>query len=578
MIARSIIAVGIIVCFCGFNKPFDEPVEKVPPVEGIRIAWDRTTLQKLSRNDANYAAYARMIRLHDGAFVCVYESDGNIECIRKDNGLSAWSKPQVVASRENRIARCVPEILEKADGSLLLSYNLRPEGNNTDTSKRFSIRVKHSSDGGRSWNSDREVYRAGHEFKNGCWEPAQIQLPSGEIQLFIANEGPYINSDEQEITVFRSADGGYSWSEGQTASFRKGYRDGMPVPLVLQNEIIFSIEDNGITLPQFKPVVIRTPLNNSWKNGPVTGDDKNRVYAFGKFNDIPGEKYAGAPYIRRLNSGEIILSYQGDENRAKNQWDLSDMIVCIGDSTGNNFNRKSLPFYFSDPAKTCLWNSITVESDSTVIALSSTNAYGTKTAVYMIRGYILKDIATRRHSPDFKGRANDLLNTSPIFIGGYGSSNARISTSWDHRMFYAVAIVNDRSVQTLTGDPEKDDGISIQLDPTNASLNFPGKGIFNFEITAGCKLKCWQGDNGKWVNWDAEGVVYDVKQLVSGGYRVQLGIPWKTLGGLPPQNTRLGFNAVLRECSSDPNTGYNESISGNVKDKPYTWCTLKLIK
>ncbi|NJO69769.1 MAG: hypothetical protein HC830_11250 [Bacteroidetes bacterium] len=105
---------------------------------------------------------------------------------------------------------------------------------------------------------------------------------------------------------------------------------------------------------------------------------------------FPPDKYAGAPYIRQLNTGEVIMSYQSNEFRTTSQWDLSDMIVCVGDSTGQHFDHKSIPFAITDKTKTCLWNSLFVESDTTIIALGSTNAYSNKTEVRMIRGYLSK--------------------------------------------------------------------------------------------------------------------------------------------------------------------------------------------
>lgn len=577
-IVRIISAILLLSCNSVSEPPTSGIIKKNPSVEGIRIAWDYSTLRQLSRPEANYAGYARMIRLFDGSLVCVYETDGIIECIRSNGDITNWSKPVVVAIRESGIARCVPEILQKSDHSLLISYNLRPEGNNTDTSKRFSIRVKHSNDGGLTWKNEKEIYRAQHEFKNGCWEPAQIQLPTGEIQLFIANEGPYTHSDEQEITMFRSQDGGFNWTTGETVSFRKGFRDGMPVPLVLKNtnEIIFSIEDNGIAPPEFKPAIIRTSLNNSWSNGAVTGNDKNRSYALDSFNAISSEKYAGAPYIRQLNSGEVILSYQGNEKRQLSKWDLSDMIVCIGDSTGRNFNRKSTPFYTSDPAKTCLWNSVTIESDSTVLALASTNIYGNRTGVWMIRGYIQNDIQAPEVKVNIDGLTSEqVYSTTPqVFIGGYGKTNARIWSAYDDQYFYALAQVHDEWVNSSAGDLAKEDGIQICLDPANASYNLPHKGIFAFRITAGDQLFTFEGGNGGWKKLKSDGIIHKV-QTTANGYVAEIAIPWKNLGGKPSGNARIGFIAVLNEVSRD--AGYSESISGNEKDKPFTWSSLYLL-
>ena len=95
---------------------------------------------------------------------------------------------------------------------------------------------------------------------------------------------------------------------------------------------------------EFKPAIIRTPAVNSWNNAPVLASDRARDYALDKLAAIPDTNYAGAPYIRQLPSGEVILSYQGNELRNDFKWDHSDMIVSIGSSEGKNFNRKSIPF------------------------------------------------------------------------------------------------------------------------------------------------------------------------------------------------------------------------------------------
>lgn len=365
------------------------PAKKEDPVEGIRIAWDRTTLQQLSPEEARYAGYARMIVLHDSSLFCVYECQGATHAIRSYDNAVTWTRPVIVAAPQDDISRVVPEVLQLRDRSILVSYNLRPRGNNTDPSKRFAIEVRRSIDG-EQWSEPVRVYTAGHEFINGCWEPAQIQLPSGEIQLFIANEAPYTQSNEQEITLFRSTDNGTSWTAGEKVSFRSRFRDGMPVPLLLKNgkEIIVAIEDNGIEGNAFKPVIIRTPADGAWKNAPVLADSKDRMHALEARNRVPASAYAGAPYLRQLPSGETLLSYQSTEWRTNAPWDRSDMVVAIGDSEGKNFNHKSRPFYFTDSTKACLWNSITVLNDTTVIALTSTNGFSDKMGVWMIKGYI----------------------------------------------------------------------------------------------------------------------------------------------------------------------------------------------
>lgn len=354
----------------------------------IKIEWDKSSLQKLApkqNRKINYCGYPRMIKLHDNDLICVYEAaGGSIECIKSKDAANTWSEPVTVATRQNGINMAVPEILELDDHSLLVSYNPRPSP--VDSSKHFGIRTKKSYDGGLTWKDERLLYEAGSKFGDGCWEPSQIQLPSGEIQLFFSNEGVYTNSNEQNISIFRSFDNGLTWTDSpQIVSFRAGKRDGMPVPVLSKDktEIMFSIEDNAIG--QFKPSIIRNKLTDNWKNF-VNGSSSNRNAAL--LQKLPDSVYAGAPYLRQLTTGEMILSYQGTEER-RNNWELSNMFVVTGEKNGRNFSNKSIPFEIP-LNKHALWNSLCVLDDDTVIALASTNAYEDVTGIWMIKGKVIR--------------------------------------------------------------------------------------------------------------------------------------------------------------------------------------------
>jgi hypothetical protein len=555
-------------------KPTPLPSEK--PVEGIRIAWDHRTLRRLSPASAGYAGYARMIELTDGTLYCVFENDGSIQKTTSGDGGDSWSEPVTIATGEAGINAAVPEILQLADNSLLLSYNMRPHGTPVE-SKRFGIRVRKSTDG-VTWTPPVTVYEAGYEFGNGCWEPAQIQLPTGEIQLFIANEGPYTSSNEQEITLFRSIDNGNSWTAGEKVSFRAGHRDGMPVPLILKNtnEIIFAIEDNGIVPPEFKPMIIRTSMSDSWKNAPVLATSASREQPVDKLNLLPGSKYGGAPYIRQLGSGEVILSYQGNDFRKDNVWNRSDMVVCIGDAAGRNFNRKSLPFYTADAAKSSLWNSLSVTGGNTVWAVGSTNAYGNKSEVWLIKGIILKDVETETGTLNLDGERSEALWNKPphVFIGGYGESNLQLSAAYDNDRLYFAIEVADKHVVTGNNIAAVD-GYRLYFDPANKASIGPDRMIYSLGVTASGEFYFQQGEGAAWKDQGGEGIVVK-NSTVPTGYRSEIAIPWSVLGGKIAQQNRMGFHVCLYESQTSSQHIYEEPLAGNVNNAPYTWSTLKL--
>ena len=352
------------------------------------IHWDPGTGVQVSPMGAT-ANYARMIQSAEGDLFCVYESAGGIQFTKSKDEGRTWQTPVPIVDKRDGINMSVPDIIQLQDASLLVSYNPRPHKINGtwDTTKHFAICTLKSYDGGDTWKDERTLYTASFAFEDGCWEPAQLQLPSGEVQLFFSNEGIYTTSNEQDISMFRSFDGGITWSaKPEIVSFTPHHRDGMPVPLLLHGnkEIVFSIEDNGGG--QFKPSIIRNTLAQNWK-ATVDATDSNRTSAL--LPPLPDTVYAGAPFIRQLHSGATILSYQSNEHRSHN-WEQSAMQVAMGDKEAKHFVTVEEPFHIPFD-KNGLWNSLCILKDNTIIAITSTNAFGNKTGIWMIKGRLVRE-------------------------------------------------------------------------------------------------------------------------------------------------------------------------------------------
>jgi len=361
--------------------------DKMPDTKspaGFDIVWEQSSLKQVSVGGGNYA---RIIQLRNGKLMCVYESDAGIESTISTDLGKTWLTPVKIASSVTGISMAVPDILELKDHSLLASYNPRPYNVNgvLDTSRHFAIITKKSYDEGKAWTDERLIYQASYRFEDGCWEPSQVQLPSGEVQLYFSDEGVYTQSNEQNISMFRSLNGGLTWSnKPQIVSFTPGHRDGMPVPILLKgkNEVLFSIEDN--VGGQFKPSIIRNSFAQNWQKTIGTADAE-RSYALTP--KLPNEVYAGAPFLCQLHSGQTLLSYQSTQDRANNG-DLACMRVAVGDNNGRDFINVTTPFTVPLD-KHGLWNSLCVLGDDTIIAVTSTDAYG-KNAIWMIKGHLVK--------------------------------------------------------------------------------------------------------------------------------------------------------------------------------------------
>jgi hypothetical protein len=357
-----ILLILAIVCIC--RKSDASP-------QSWHIQWDEKTLT-LIQKDGNYA---RMIRMHNGDILCCFEYKSKIGIkLSRDDG-KHFNDMSIAASCSFG-ACCNPEIVELRNGTILCFYNQRP----SDGIHPYAICMSSSSDGGATWSDARSIYEAGRSFSNGCWEPAPLLLPSGKLLLFFANEFPYPNSSEQEISMIQSTDNGGSWSNYSTVSFRKGHRDGMPVPILLKHKGIFLIiEDNGLE-GAFKPVIVQLSTTPETPIHEVKGDSHLRWGAI--IPPLPASVYAGAPYIVQMPNGMTAISVQSDQNHDKPR-----MIVYTGDENAQNFQHGSIPFTLAQN-QAGMWNSLFVKGNNTSTAISSTVQNGIF-GIWSIDGRIL---------------------------------------------------------------------------------------------------------------------------------------------------------------------------------------------
>jgi len=352
------------------------------PKAAIEIHWDQTTQVLVQEN----AGYGRMIRLHNGNILCGYELVGNSWVrLSKDNGRT-WEQA-ILANQLPYANSANTELLQLKNGRVLLFFNQRPH----DGTHPFAIGYCFSDDNGTTWQKPPKlIYEASPESKNGCWEPAAIQLASGEVQLFFANEFPYQKNDDQEITLMRSWDNGASWGQPETVSYRAGHRDGMPVPLILLGNkgIVLAIEDNGLAPGnQLQPAIIHTTQTFNWHQPVVQGNSPQRWGALA--TPLAGNIYAGAPYIRQLPSGETLLSCHSTEGgRAKPQ-----MTVYIGNAEARNFQHKSIPFKLPNDVGGW-WNALFIKDANTVTAISSTQINGVS-GLWAIDGHVMRGPVTK---------------------------------------------------------------------------------------------------------------------------------------------------------------------------------------
>lgn len=564
------------------------PQTVVPYTEGIRIAWDARTRQRVFDGPASYP---RMIRLQNGNLLASVESrGGSYALISRDDG-NSWSDPKQVAAPQDSIIAAAPSLLKLKNGTVLLAYNTRPPMDNAQASRRFGIKVKASTDGGHTWEERSTVLKAGVESSRGVWEPAMIQLPSGEIQLFVANEYPYPDSDDQEISMFRSTDQGMTWSDFETISYRVGHRDGMPAPRQLNgdNGIAVAIEDNGIGGGgDFKPAIVWTEsVEDAWASGPIRGTSERRWRALSEEARLPATVYGGAPYLVQFSSGETLLSFQSNKGRS-GDWQQSTMVVSIGSEEAKAFSRLSYPF--DVPAgRRALWNSLFIKDERTVTALTATTAYNpSHQEFYIIDGYRIPEPHVSKGEVAVDGNASEEVwsKATTMQAGAYTDKVVEAKMAWSEKHLYVLFHVYDGWTKSTDGLSEDDDAVWLSLATDKLSEDGLVQGAYRVRVEAGGDHTLAASEEGEWDSIsDDSGVrvqVSDPSPYTSDAfsgkvYLIEVGIPWEQVGGQPPVGQGWGVNIGLVNAGAQGGSVTRESIAGNRPQRPGTWSKSTLV-
>lgn len=538
--------------------------------DGLRICWDYRT-----QNFLCPGVYSRLKPLSDGSLALVYSVSRAI-WIRLNRG-GQWEEAIKVSSDPaGQYDYTNSELLELADGRLMYAWNARALGG---TNQPYKIMAAYSADRGRTWHGEQTLYVAGHEWTDGCWEPAMMQLPvqapenpenpevpaNGEVQLFFANEHN-IADNRQNITLLRSLDNCATWQDPVVVSFRPTSRDGMPVPLCLKDGkgLVIAIEDNGLN-GNFKPVIIHSTMADNWRAGTVGGSSAHRWSALAPTDSLASAVYAGAPYLIQLHSGETLLSCQSSEGRKSPDFPI--MQTYVGNSEAKSFCCRSTPFPFVGEDETSVqWCALAQTDDSTVMATASVSNRKTQNGIWVASAHIYTPMPVLR-ARDF---ARNWDRQPPgLFIGAASQAQARIRSAWDRDSIYFHFQVSDEHVVHAPegSTPWDSDGVEVCLDYGRRGGEQVDKGMYRLLVNVKGELIAQAGAEGAWHPCTTK-----ARRTVSpthDGYNVLLSVPWSDLGGLPRKKAiHLCFS--LHNNDNGPFV-VHENMSGGNPDRPLTW-------
>lgn len=360
------------------------PVNNDPFTVQHKIVWnDPSTARKISQ-DGYFADYGRVKRVGTSdTLILVYQGGPNNGdwvnvCMRMsyDNG-NTWTNQRILMNIEDYIDKywrfCTPEVLVLKNGWVLLAFeaNAKPDEN------KSSVQILISKDTCKTWEGP-VIYVTGRS-----WEPAMVELPNGEIELFYSSEAKWWPNEPiyQEIIQICSTDKGYSWSQPRTVAYYPYKRDGMPVPLLLQGNkgVVFAIETVNSTV---SPFIVKRDLASQWIL--TTSNFTNSPWRW-VVSNFSG--HGGAPYLLQLPTGEVVLSahiYRGGDWHQNNY-----MQVMIGDNNAKNFSQLTTPWGVLPLNQSAVNNSLFLKDNETIVAISCRMFPDGSGGIYWLEGKIV---------------------------------------------------------------------------------------------------------------------------------------------------------------------------------------------
>lgn len=402
LLSLALLTATLATTACKKGGGSSNPITPVPPAQTVKpddtppvdqsittttIEWNSTST-KLS-HDVPYAEYGRIHRIDASTLILTYHCGDlqnywdNIAVRRSTDNGASWTNAVIAVADDhpNYYGFANPEVLVMQNGWLMLAYNGKGR---PDENLYSNIQVRISKDKGLTWGNP--VIAA----RGRSWEPAMIQLADGEIQLFYSSEAKWwINpgatpNPEQEILLIRSKDNGSTWTTPFTVAYAAGKRDGMPVPLILQDNkgIVFPVES---VRDSQSPYILWSSTDGNWNYAGAGNLGNQRRWLARQGN------FGGAPYLIQLNTKETVLSCQETGDRAiGSDFKKNTMKVYMGNSSARNFTNVTTPWPNLPANEGAYYSSLFQKDNDTIWLITTRNFSDNHSEIFLKEGRIIR--------------------------------------------------------------------------------------------------------------------------------------------------------------------------------------------
>jgi len=354
------------------------------------IRWDRSSDRVVSHT-GKAAAYPRAKRLSNGDILLGYHHGGGlgeygtwVSLRRSADGGKTWKAARDVEGPEGEEFWGFSNVdfIELGGGRMLLVTAGRGKavaGQPEFLSEcaRSELRLRFSDDFGATWGPPRSLSRG----RGRVWEPSAVQLPSGEFEIYFANEAPDLLREgrlDQRIEIVRSRDAGETWSLPVEVSQHPGARNGMPSAIVLRNGRVACAQE--LVRGGTSPWITQT------KHGrPVEEYLAQTRHGFG-----------AAPFLLGVDGRFTLLAFHSGEGKqaappeASVPWMFTNVFVQRGDANAKSFGDATQPWGELPPGSGVFFPSLLMKDERTIVALASFLTHGegetSRTEVHWIEG------------------------------------------------------------------------------------------------------------------------------------------------------------------------------------------------